>query len=45
MMVVPGYISPKEWKEKRGIDLDLVSKVIDELIDKEGWEAVGIIFT
>ncbi len=31
------YISPKEWKEKRGIDLDLVSKVIDELIDKEGW--------
>lgn len=30
------YISPEEWK-KRGIDLDLISKVVDELIEKEGW--------
>ena len=28
-------ISPEEWK-KRGIDLDLISNVIDELIEKEG---------
>ena len=30
-------ISPEEWK-KRGIDLDLISNVIDELIEKEGWK-------
>tara|TARA_B100000959_G_C14876253_1_gene580540 strand:- start:264 stop:1205 length:942 start_codon:yes stop_codon:yes gene_type:complete len=29
-------ISPKEWME-RGIDLDLISKVINELVEKEGW--------
>ena len=30
------YISPEEWK-KRGVDIDLVSKVVDDLIVKEGW--------
>lgn len=28
--------TPSEWKES-GIDLDLISKVINELIEKEGW--------
>lgn len=30
-------ISPEEWKT-RGIDIDLVSQVIDNLILKEGWK-------
>ena len=30
------YISPEEWK-KRGVDLELVSNVVDDLISKEGW--------
>ena len=29
-------ISPEEWK-KRGIDLELVSNVVDDLVKKEGW--------
>jgi len=37
---VDGYclisITPKEWKD-RGIDLDQISKVVNELISKEGW--------
>ena len=35
------YIS-RRWKS-RGIDIELVSKVIDELISKEGWRGGGII--
>ena len=29
-------ISEQQWK-KRGIDLELISKVVDDLIKKEGW--------
>ena len=30
------YISPEEWKS-RGIDIELISQVVDDLISKEGW--------
>jgi len=30
-------ITPQEWKD-RGIDLDQISRVVNELITKEGWQ-------